>query len=586
MRELGQFLYGSYERAIQHELTQLGRRRHPTLRQLGFLPRVLTRHERRTALSLVGLALVSSLLITWRWYGRHTVVVPTVGGEYAEAIIGTSRTGNPLLAATDADRDLAYLTSRGLFRHDDSAKVVPDLAASWTTSPDQKSYRVTLRPNLHWSDGTPLTATDVEFTYQSVRDRNIGSPLAASFESVTAKREDDLTTVFTLPEPYAPFLSALTLGLIPAHIWQGVPLTDWRNANANLEPVGAGPYQVKLATNDRQGELKSLTLEPNSFFHEPVPFLTKVVLKFYPDSANALAALREGSVDGLGGVSPESAASMSELRFIQYSLNLPQYTALFYNLRLEGVLSSNLVRQALSYAINRPQLIEQAMGGRALPATTPFTSGELRLRAGGQGTSYDPKRVSDLLQQAGYSRADKNSPYLDKDKKELSITITAANSTEHTAVAHAIKDQLTNLGITVQLNLVPHERLQMDALPQRNYEVLLARELTGFDPDPYPFWHSSQTEALNLSGFKHHDADTLLQEARRQADWGQRIDRYVKFQNILNEEHPATFLYTTGYTYAVSRALTAKAPTIIAEPAERFRNLNLWYRATERQFRW
>lgn len=588
MRELGQFLYGTYERTVRHEFGRLAQRRRVSLGQLRFLGRVLTRHELRTALALTVLCLVSATLLLVRWYGRHTVVVPAVGGEYSEGVIGLPRTGNPLLTENEAERDLAYLTYRGLFRYDARTTVAPDLADSWSLGPDKKTYTVKLRPNLRWSDGVPLTANDVAFTFQSLLNDKLKSPRAGDFAGVAAAATDDTTVTFTLPQPYSPFLSALTLGVIPAHVWQKIPLAQWREAPASLQPVGTGPFQAHAVNRDRQGELRSVTLEPNKFSPTGQPFLTKLVLKFYPDTTSALAALHDGSVDGLGGISLTEALALNTLKFSHYELGLPQYTALFYNLSQPSPLSSKLVRQALALTVNRPQLSHQALGADAVPAMSPFPFGDARRRTSGRAAAtYNPARAAELLTQAGYSRENDHAPWSSQGTP-LAFTLTTANSAQHVAVATELARQWREAGITVTLDLKPDEELHANTIPQRSYQAILAREVIGFEPDPYPFWHSSQADngGLNLANFKNHEADKLLEDARRTDDLETRLQYYAGFQDILNDESPATFLYSTGYVYVVSRAMRVPAPGTIAEPADRFRDLAQWYVSTQRTFRW
>lgn len=589
MRELGQFLYGGYERTVHHQFRRLTRGQRVSLRQLGLLPRVLTRYERRTALALSILCLSTALVLLGRWYNRHTVVVPAPGGEYSEGVVGTPRTGNPLLAGNDAEHDLAYLTYRGLFRYDANTTVVPDLASSWRVSTDQKTYYITLRPDLHWSDGSPLTVDDVVFTFQALHDTKLGSPLATSFAGVSVKREDDQTISFTLPEPYSPFLSALTLGIIPVHTWQARPPTDWRDTDTSLAPIGTGPYRVKSINHDHQGTLHSLTLEPNPFSHTEQPYITKFVLKFYPDTTSALAALHDGSIDGLGGLRLPAAVGLDALKFSYYELRLPQYTALFYNLEQPGVLSPKLVREALSLMTNRQQLSHDIVGGDAVPATGPFPFGEVKARtAGRQNVSYNLEQAKELLKKAGFSRVDDHGTWKNKDQA-LALTLTAsADSAEQVAVATNLKQQWEAAGAEITLELLPREQLQTQVLPQRNYQAILAREVVGFEPDPYPFWHSSQATAggLNLANFKNHDADKVLEDARHTSDSETRLQDYARFQDIVSDESPATFLYSLSYTYVASRAAKLPAPAPIANAADRFRNLANWYTATKRVFRW
>ncbi|MBI5466375.1 MAG: peptide ABC transporter substrate-binding protein [Candidatus Kerfeldbacteria bacterium] len=579
-------LYGRGEQTVEATFRQANLKSWPSGRQFSLLFRIMSRQERRVGLSLLALCFITAVSLTGRWLERQTVSIPQAGGEYTEGIIGLPRTANPLLAATAADLDLSYLTSRGLIQSGDQGTFIPDLAEAWTVSQDQKTYELKLRPNLHWSDGQPLTNDDVIFTFRSLQDKKLASPWATSFRGVDITSQDNGLIKFSLSEPYAPFLSALTVGIIPTHIWQNIPLPQWLLAETNLKPVGTGPYRFKSLTHTPNGQLISYTLEENPFTHTDKPLLKKIILRFYPNQEEAWAALRESSIEGLGGLTPTGLATASLKHFTAYELALPQYTAIFYNPQRQTLLQNQNVRQGLSYAVNRAQLIQSGLRGAARPATGPFTFGEVKRRTSADAITFDATRAATLFSTAGFS-LNQNDKYYAKAGQTLELTLTSLDNDEQITIAQIIKQQWEAAGVKVNLETIPAYRLQRDIITPRHYQALLASEVIGTDPDPYPFWHSSQIAppGLNLAQFQNPEADRLLAEARQTADLETRLEKYSRFQKILQIESPATFLYSTNYTYLLNNDLQGLTATSINQPSDRFRQIANWYRQTKRQWK-
>jgi peptide/nickel transport system substrate-binding protein len=129
--------------------------------------------------------------------------------------------------------------------------------------------------------------------------------------------------------------------------------------------------------------------------------------------------------------------------------------------------------------------------------------------------------------------------------------------------------------------------IQNEYISPRNFDILLFGEIVGFDPDPYPFWHSSQisTTGLNLSNFKHAEADQVLREARETADIKKKTEKYIHFQNILVAEIPAIFLYNPNYLYPVDKKIKGIDQTSIINPTDRLTNVHKWYIKTKRSFK-
>ncbi len=557
----------------------------PNLSQLRLLPKILSAQEKRAALSLIILVAISGLAFGWRLYEKKTSLVAQAGGEYSEGVIGNPHTANPLLATSDADIDLAFLTHRALFQINEQGQIIKDLADNWELNEDKKTYIIKLHSGLLWSDGQQLTASDIVFTFNSIKQAKLKSPLAASFRDITVAQVDELTVSFTLKEPYAPFLYALTVGLVPEHIWQRIPYENWLQAETNLKPIGSGPWRFSSLTRDGQGNVRNYILEPNPFYADSSAYFKKISLRFYPDTISALEALRQGSIDGLGDLSAQARASLNPRRFIIHNITLPQYTAIFYNPNANNLLKDAAIRQGLSYAINRPALIQEALSGQAQPATGPFIFGEVKARTSAQAISYDPTKTIQLFEAAGFKRNAADGLLL-KDNSPLEITLTLADNDEQLLVANEIKKQWEEVGVKVNLQPVSTLFLQSEVINPRNYQALLISEVVGLDPDPYPFWHSSQVASpgLNLAQFQNHDADELLVEARQTFNEEERIAKYVSFQNILRQQSPATFLYSLNYSYAQSYSIKGFSRSVMGQPAERFLDANRWYRKVSRSW--
>src|SRR5665213_965678 len=171
--------------------------------------------------------------------GYYQSLQPVPGGVYTEGILGDFTTANPLFATGQVDGAISKLVFAGLFNYNQSNQLMGDLASSWSVSPSGTVYTVNLKPNLVWQDGQPLTSKDVVFTYQTIQNPNVQSPLNANWQGVTVAAVSPLTVTFTLANPLSSFLNSLTNGIIPEHLLASVPAAELISANFNTDPVGA-----------------------------------------------------------------------------------------------------------------------------------------------------------------------------------------------------------------------------------------------------------------------------------------------------------------------------------------------------------
>ncbi len=560
----------------------------PSAAQLRYLNNLLTARERL----LVGLCwLVVVAAAIWLgvyYYLVNTKVVPAVGGEYTEAVVGHPLYVNPILAQTnDVDVDLSGLIFSRLFRRVDQ-RLEPDLVSDYEISEDQLTYTLYLKRDVLWHDEVPLTAQDVLFTIQAIQDPNWQSPLEPSMRGVEAKLIDDYTITLTLKEPFAPFLTSLTFGILPEHIWfdaykistQNITLSEY-----NIKPIGSGPFIFDSLVKDSSGIIKSYHLVPFAQYYGAKPYLEKVSFQFYPDLASAVAAVEQHDTDGVAFVTAEQKKILQDRArgLAYYRLQLPQYTAIFFNQEHSDILATDVVRQALVWGVDRNTIIQQALQGEGEPIYTPILPGYLGHNADVEKYGFDIAKGQQILEEAGWVVSE-GGEYREKDGTVLEFSIATVNQPEFLSTLEVLKDNWTKMGIKVNVNVYEPADIQEQIIRPREYEALLFGEIIGSDPDPYAFWHSSQMEhpGYGLAVFYQKNIDELLETARQTSDEEQRRLKYFHFQNILAEETPAIFLYNPYYTYALADDIKGINSQSISLPADRFAKITTWHIKTDR----
>lgn len=630
----------------------------PSPRQLRYLPKVLEQHEKRNILISVIVIIVALAFIGSRFYYTNFLPTPIAGGEYTEGLFGAPQFINPLLAQTnDVDTDLSRLLFSGLVQYDKNLQIIPDLAERWQIDGDGTIYTFTLRNDALWHDGQAVTADDVIFTVKSIQDPEFKSPLAASMRGISVEKIDATTIRFTLPpEPYPNFLEAVTFGILPQHIWGDIPPINANLTEYNIKPIGSGAWQFKTLTKDRLGNIKSYTLAPFPEYYGKQPYLEKLTFRFYPqDFPSGVEALNRNAIEGLSFLPKEFKKDVSTLKNIKlYSFSLPQYTAVFFNQKQNEDLAERSVRQALALAIDKPQILTEALQLEGEIIDSPLLPVEVTSQA--TQTEFNIEQANELLDEADWQRytpeeyrqllieqleaevaaqaaedeaeaetedsdqsntseaaSDTTSQatttptteevsnpiaqlqqqdfntqpfYRVKDDVTLSVELTTVDQPENIKSAELLQKFWRAIGVDVSITIVESGRIARDVIKPRSYQALLFGIIVGSDPDPYPFWHSSQIEdpGLNLSLYANRKVDELLEDARIATDASEVQDAYRQFQDTLIEDVPAIFLYNPTYTYAADQKIKGIDVSRIIVPADRFNNIEEWYIRTRRSY--
>lgn len=580
----------SLDEKLDHKLVaDLSVKKMPRWSQFQQIGKVLSPIEKRQIFISLGIFIIAIVSLGFRFYYAHSYELPTRGGSYTEGLIGAPRFINPLLAPNnDADRDLSQLIFSSLLKLNSQGELVPDLATSYSVSEDGKTIIFELRDDVYWHDGELLTADDVVFTIDTILDQEFKSPLRPSFGGISVEALSQNTVKFQLTEAYAPFLSSLTVGIIPRHIWYPIPAAQASLSEHMTKPIGSGPYKFQSLTKDNNsGAIKLYTLTANENYYDRPPYITELSFKFYPDFLSGVEALKNQNIDGLSLLPKENRQTTQLKKVNIYNLSLPQYTAIFFNPSNNSALSDINVRQALAYGVDRQVIIDQALSGEATIINSPILPGAPGYDAALLSYNLDVQKAVELLDKSGWTIKEGQTHRTNKDNQELSVKLTTVDQPENTAALGLIKNNWEGLGIKTELEIIPKNKIRKDVLETRNYQMLLFGQIVGSTNDPYPFWHSSQNQnpGLNLSLLANKDIDRYLDEARAASDPTVQVEALQKFQTKLQESAFAIFLYNPSYSYPVSKKIKGlDSLTRINVPAERFIDITNWYIKTSRHW--
>lgn len=558
-------------------------------KKLKYLPSLLSSKEKKTILVLSGIILICLVFLVTRWFILSTKVIPQPGGKYIEGVVGQPKYINPLYFGTnDVDDDLTSLIFSGLMKFNSKGEIVLDLAESYEISKDEKNYIFRLKENIKWHDGESLTADDVVFTCQAIKNPEFQSPLQAKFEGVTCEKVDQKTVKFTLiDEPYAPFLlENSTFGIIPKHLWENISPQQALLSEHNLEPIGSGPFQFKEFKKDKKtGKILFYTLTRFNNYHLSKSYLEGITFRFYENDEEALHAYNKNEIMGLGLIMPSQITKIKR-KIALYNLNLSRYYAVFFNQPKNEALQDKKVRKALAFSLDRDQIIDETLQGKAISVYSPILPYQLGYNIEIEKYDLNLEKSHELLHQAGWQDIDKEG-YRWKEGVRLEFTLTLTDNPDFLKMGEILKSQWKKIGLKLNIKAFETSKLSSEVIPARDYEALLYGIISSHDPDPYAFWHSSQRKdpGLNLTSFKDKSADNLLEEARKVLDIEKRTKKYLHFQNILADELPALFLYSPCYQFGVSKKIKGIEPGWVVSPSERFNEITSWYIKTKRAFK-
>jgi peptide/nickel transport system substrate-binding protein len=516
------------------------------------------------------------------------VARPLSGGAYIEGVTSLPQQLNPLVSDPSRDptaADIQALLFEGLMRIGADGLPEPALAQSWEVDETGAVYTFTLRADVTWHDGTPLTIDDALFTLHAIPSRGFaGDPsIAAIWRDVAIEQVGERSVRCTLQAPFAPFLSLATFPILPAHLLRDLEPTQWSGAPFSQRPIGTGPYQLVELNTDRA------LLAANPRYYDGRPFIDNLELRFFPNIQAARTALARGEIMGVGYLSTSELTAASLPRGITaHPIPLDSYTILTFNLR-QGPLADQGVRRALAEAIDKDALIRQALDGQALRLDTPILKSSWAAAPQVEWPQPDPQRAAEALTSLGYTLG--SDGVRARDGKPLTLPLITNSDPDRIAVANEIARQLGQIGVKVEIQQLDGEALRQRLADHDFTLALYGLQRLGADPDVYELWHSSQAEGgANYAGLRDDQIDELLTNARRDSDIALRARSYEAFERRWIELTPSITLYQPLYVYVAADSLNGldfgpgsgasnetTASQLLFGHEGRFRNVRHWF---------
>ncbi|MBE0596538.1 MAG: peptide-binding protein, partial [Desulfuromonadales bacterium] len=466
---------------------------------------------------------------------------PVYGDTIILGSIGDATTLLPVIASDSASSAINSLVYSGLVRYDKNLEIEGDIAESWEISDDNLTITFRLRQDVRWHDGTPLTAEDVLFTYQTYIDPKVPTAYAERYKQVDkAEVVDPHTFRVSYRQPLATALISWAIDILPKHLLQGQDVTK---SPLGSQPVGAGPYRF---VEWRRGE--KIVLEANKDYYEGSPYIHRVVYRIIPDLSTMFLELQSGGLDTMDLTPLQYARQTDTLafkrRFEKYRYPASAYTYLGFNLR-RPLFQDQRVRQALAYAIDKQELIDGVLLGLGQVANGPYKPGTWPHNPEVPSYPHDPQKARELLAEAGWTDSNGDG-LLDKNGQPFAFTIlTNQGNDQRTKSGEIIQRRLRDVGIEVKLRVIEWASFLKEFVDPGNFDALIMGWTIPPDPDAYDVWHSSKTGKgmLNFINYKNDEVDALLEQGRRTLDQDERKKIYGRFQEILGQEQPYVFLY-------------------------------------------
>ena len=483
------------------------------------------------------------------------------GGVYVEGVIGNISTLNPLLAASEPEQAVSRLLFSSLYNYDVTGALHTDLAESMTVK-DDKVYTIKLR-NAAWHDGKKLTAEDVVYTINLIKNPQVRSPLRVNWLDISARAIDDSTVEFMLPAVYAGFSHALTFPVIPKHILQSVSPSSMREADFSSNPVGSGPFAVKrVQTSESTSSTDVVRMEPNTKYYGAVSTLSRLELRAYGSESLLVKAVNSGEVSAASGLSLSAADNIKSKQYSTKHWLLNKGVYLLMNNRSQ-TLQDARVRQALRYATDTSS-IRATVGDNVARLDTPILQSQIAQKLPA-APDYNLDKAKALLKEAGWTY--NQGQWKGKDGRPLAVAVTTSSGRdEYKKIVDALKQQWSKLGVDVQLREIDTSSTTtsfvQSVLQPRDYDALLYELELGADPDVFAYWHSSQASAsgYNFANYSNRTVDNDLVGGRSRTNSALRAAKYIQFVNQWLNDAPAIGLYQSVGSYVLNNGASIVEP--------------------------
>jgi peptide/nickel transport system substrate-binding protein len=532
---------------------------------------------------------------------------------YREGMLGRPIAVNPLAARTQADRNLVALVFSGLVARGADGTLIPGLAARWSADTTGRSWTFTLRPDARWHDGTPVTAADVVYTINVLRNPEYTGPGAGSWREVAATAVDERTVRIDLATPLGGFLELATQPIAPAHLLETIPVGDLADDPFGRAPVGSGPFVLTELDDDHAVLVPAATVTLGDPGTEPIPDaipsdplgtitptrrpdapeprLARLEFDFFDEPADLEAAFEAGELDAASGLPATAAgdlvasagASSRQLRYPGTTLS-----TVLLNLRpSHPELRDPAVRLALLQALDRQAIATDAFDSRAVVADAPIppTSWAFDTTASAP-VATDAAAAAAALTKAGWTKVDERwRPPGATEAFTLEILSPDAETNPALfAVAERVAGDWDALGLSTRVIQSDPSMPMADKLRKGEFAAAVVDIEIGHDPDLYPLLASSQTQTggLNVAGVQDAALDALLVAARLPGTDEARKVAYTALQTQLAAGRYLLPIAFADEVVVVREALEDVVVQPVSDGSDRYWDVLTWRLANGR----
>ncbi len=492
----------------------------------------------------------------------HTLVV----GTRAEP-----RTLNPIAITASESHQIAGLVFQKLMEEqDDFLTFRPQLAESWTTSPDGLDVTFVLRSDARWSDGTPVTADDVRFTWEVQVDTTVAWP-SASIKSKIRDVEvrDPRTVVFHFREHYLYQLMDANDGVIlPRHLLESVPRAQLKDAPFGRSPVGNGPYRLAAWTSGQ-----TIELDANPTYFGEKPRVTRVIFKFVPDAVTLVSQLRAGEIDLLESVQPGDLQVIRDSRpdIVIDTVPSRRMDFVVWN-ELRHPFDERAVRRALTMAIDRDEIIQTVWGGYARECTSPIVPLQWAFDPSVEALPFDRAMARAALAAAGFDDHDGDG-ILDRGGKPLHIELLVNDAQNRVDVATLVRSDLRAIGVDCDLRVLEFGAYT-DRILATEFDAAFVEWKVNTKVDLTGMFHSRSVrpKGFNFGSYRNVRVDSLIDQAVSIPDRERARPLWNRVQQLIYDDQPYTFI-------AVPQEITAlddRFCNVVPNAISFFANLPRW----------
>lgn len=436
---------------------------------------------------------------------------------------------DPRLSTDAVSSKMKHLIFSGLMKFDDTLAIVPDIASSFTVSPDGLRYEFTLRGDVEFHDGKKLDSSDVKATFESMRDAKLASPYKGALDILlTIETPGPDRVAFVLAKPFLPFLTLMTLGILTGE--QADSYRDGRVLTLN-ELAGTGPYMFVKGQTDTDEKIELIRFEK---YFDGVAKTPKLVVRVIQDHTLRAMELMKGRLDLVQNAIPYVLVPVlkekADLGFD--SLSGVNFNYLAFNFKNPN-LKNRKVREAIAHAIDRDRIIKYKLAGLARPADSILSPGHWAHSPELKPFAFNLDVSKKLLDEAGFADPDGDGPLTRFD-----LVYKTSTNKERLEIVQLMAENLRSIGIGVTVKSYEFGTLSRD-VRQGDFDVFSMTWVGVSDPDIYySIMHSSQVPPVgaNRGRYVNPEVDRLLDESRIETNSDKRREIFYRIQKIAYED--------------------------------------------------